>query len=225
MLLPALKDLIKPQWLAVLEALKELGEMTVGDLAKRNKLSYMGAKSHCEALMKAGYLVRTRLPRSEVGRPEILYSLSEKADCLFTQAGPEFTLGLLEETQRIFGKSTPDKLLFQYFTRLQKHWEAELMGIDERAQRAAKLAKLRSKSGYGSIYKAPDIEINGEPAHLPAHLLEIHHPLQSIFEHYPMAIKMELRMLEELIGCKLKRVEVDTGRKAAPHVRFELQLD
>ena len=32
-------------------------------------------------------------------------------------------------------------------------------------------------------------------------------------------------MLEELIGCKLKRVEVDTGRKAAPHVRFELHLD
>lgn len=221
MLLPALKDLIKPQWLAVLEALKELGEMTVGDLAKRNKLSYMGAKSHCEALMKAGYLVRTRLPRSEVGRPEILYSLSEKADCLFSQAGPEFTLGLLEETQRIFGKSTPDKLLFQYFTRLQKHWEAELMGIDELAQRAARLAKLRSKSGYGSIYKAPDIKISGKPAHL----LEIHHPLQSILEHYPMAIKMELRMLEELIGCKLKRVEVDTGRKAAPHVRFELHLD
>jgi len=222
MLLPALQDLIKPQWRTVLEALKERGELTVGDLAKLAKVSYMGAKSHCEALMKSGYLVRTRLPRTEVGRPEILYSLSEKAHSLFVNAGPEFTLSLLQDTERIFGKSTPDKLLFQYFTRLQKHWEAELMGMADLAKRAARLAKLRSKSGYGSIFKAPAIRISEAPTPIPAHLLEIHHPLQSILEHYPMAIKMELRMLEELLGCKLKRVEIDTGRKSAPHVRFEL---
>lgn len=222
MLLPALQDLIKPQWRTVLEALKERGELTVGDLAKLGKVSYMGAKSHCEALLKAGYLVRTRLPRTEVGRPEILYSLSEKAHSLFVNAGPEFTLSLLQDTERIFGKSTPDKLLYQYFTRLQKHWEAELMGIDEFSKRAARLAKLRSKSGYGSIYKAPAIRISEAPTPIPAHLLEIHHPLQSILEHYPMAVKMEQRMIEDLLGCRVKRVEIDTGRKSAPHVRFEL---
>ncbi|MGA0900234.1 MAG: helix-turn-helix transcriptional regulator [Luteolibacter sp.] len=233
MLLPALQDLIKPQWRRVLEALKERGEMTVGDLAKLGNISYMGAKSHCEALMKAGYLVRTRMPRSEVGRPEILYSLSEKAHSLFVESGPEFTLGLLQDTERIFGKSTPDKLLFQYFSRLQEQWGTELKGMAEPDNRAAKLAQLRSKAGYGSLFKKPAITTGSnksslpeqEMTHLAAHLLEIHHPLQSILEHYPMALKMELRMLEELLGCKLKRVEVDTGRKSAPHVRFELPGD
>ena len=222
MLLPALQDLIKPQWRTVLEALKERGEMTVGDLAKLGKVSYMGAKSHCEGLMKAGYLVRTRLPRTEVGRPEILYSLSEKAHTLFVQAGPDFTLGLLQDTERIFGKNPPDKLLFQYFNRIQQEWSSGLEGTDGLEKRAAKLAKLRSKAGYGSLFKKPAITTDEKMTHLPAHLLEVHHPLQAILEHYPMALKMELRMLEELLGSKLKRVELDTGRKSAPHVRFEL---
>ena len=228
MLLPGLQDLIKPQWRVVLEALKERGEMTVTDLAKLNKVSYMAAKSHCEALLKAGYLVRTRLPRVEVGRPEILYSLSERAFSLFVQAGPDFTLGLLQDTERIFGKSTPDKLLFQYFSRLQEEWGGELKSADEPAdtsKRAAKLAKLRNKTGYGSIFKEPSFTTSDTPTHLPAHILEVHHPLQAILDHYPMAIKMELRMMEELLGCKLKRVELDTGRKSAPHVRFELPAD
>ncbi|MDX1679681.1 MAG: MarR family transcriptional regulator [Akkermansiaceae bacterium] len=222
MLLPALQDLIKPQWRTVLEALKERGELTITELSKLNRVSYMTAKSHCEKLTKAGYLVRTRLPRTEVGRPEILYSLSEKAHTLFVQAGPEFTLGLLQDTERIFGKSTPDKLLFQYFSRLQKVWTEELEGLKEPLIRAAKLAKLRSQAGYGSLYRKAAIKTNDDLDHVPAHLLEIHHPLQAVIEHYPMAIKMELRMIEELLGCRVKRVEVDTGRQAAPHVRYEL---
>lgn len=222
MLLPALQDLIKPQWRTVLEALKHHGEMPISELARINRVSYMGAKGHCEALAKAGYLVRTRSPRSEVGRPEILYSLSQKAHCLFLQAGPDFTLGLLQDTERIFGKSTPDKLLFQHFSRLQQGWTAELEGIGDCASRAARLATLRSKAGYGSLFKKPAVTTTDEPVHLPAHLLEVHHPLQAILEHYPMAIKMELRMIEELLGCRVQRVEIDTGREAAAHVRFEL---
>ena len=225
MLLPGLQDLIKPQWRVVLEALKERGEMTVTDLAKLNKVSYMGAKSHCESLLKAGYLVRTRLPRTEVGRPEILYSLSERAYSLFIQAGPDFTLGLLQDTERIFGKSTPDKLLYQYFSRLQEEWSADLAKLEDPSKRAAKLAKLRNKAGYGSIFKEPSFTTQENPTHLPAHLLEVHHPLQAILEKYPMALKMEQQMIEALLGCRVKRVELDAGRKSAPHVRYELPSD
>jgi len=215
MLQPPFQDLIKPQWRTVLEALKRHGELPISELAKLNKVSYMGAKAHCEALTKAGYLLRTRLPRAEVGRPEILYSLSEKADALFVRIGVEFTLGLLEDTKRIFGESTPDKLLFQHFQRLQQLWATELEGLSEPVERASRLAKLRSKAGYDSTLRKATTKA-------PAHLLETHNPLQEIFRHYPRAATMELRMLEELLGCRLQRREVETGRAAAPHVRFEL---
>lgn len=219
MLLPAFQDLIKPQWRTVLEALKQRGQLPISELARLNKVSYMGAKSHCEALTKAGYLVRTRLPRSAVGRPEILYGLSAKADCLFVQAGMEFTLGLLEDTRRIFGESTPDKLLFQYFQRLQQSWSTALKELQEPVERASKLAKLRSKEGYASTFNKSSSKATPS---LPSHLFETHNPLQEIFSNYPRAVTMELRMLEELLGCRLKRVEVDTGRGASPHIAFEL---
>jgi len=222
MLLPAFQDLIKPQWRTVLEALKTRGELPVSELARLNGVSYMAAKSHCEALTKAGYLVRSRLPRTEVGRPEILYSLSDKASSLFVQAGMEFTLDLLENTRRIFGESTPDKLLFQYFQKLQQSWAHELEGVDGPTGRAAKLAKLRCKAGYASTFSKSPKPSPHLPKPLPDHLFETHNPLQQVFEHYPRAVTMELRMLEELLGCRLKRVEVDTGRKAAPHIAFEL---
>lgn len=215
MLLPAFQDLIKPQWRAVLEALKRHGELPISELAAHNQLSYMGAKAHCEALQKAGYLVRTRLPPSGVGRPEILYSLSAKADLLFVRSGPQFTLDLLEDTKRIFGESTPDKLLFQHFSRLQKQWADALGDLAEPAARATKLAKLRSVAGHGCFF----VEASGEH---PAHLLELHNPLHEIFLHYPRAATMELRMLEELLECRLKRRVIETGREAPAHLAFDL---
>lgn len=68
-------------------------------------------------------------------------------------------------------------------------------------ERAAKIAKLNSMSGYGSIFKAPAIRISDDPTPIPAHLLEVHHPLQSILEHYPMAVKIGLRTMGDLLGC------------------------
>lgn len=215
MLLPAFQDLIKPQWRTVLEALKQEGELPISALADRNRVSYMGAKAHCEALHKAGYLLRTRLPPSGVGRPEILYSLSPKAESLFVQAGPEFILDLLADTQRIFGGSTPDKLLYQHFSRLQQGWSRQLQELDQPEERAIKLATLRSSAGHGCSYHAAS-------ANQAAHLLELHHPLQRVLDTYPRAATMELRMLEELLGCRLQRRLIETGREAAPHVAFEM---
>ena len=96
MLLPVFQDLIKPQWRAVLEELKLSGGLPVSELARRLDASYMAVKQQCEELKKLGYLDRSRIPRTAVGRPEIFYSLSVKADALFPEAGLRFTLEILQ---------------------------------------------------------------------------------------------------------------------------------
>ena len=103
MLQPVFKDLVKPQWRLALETLKQTGGLTIRELAETLKCSYMAAKSHCEHLTKHGYLKRSRIPRTEVGRPEIFYSIGPKADTLFPQAGDDFALAMLEECQLMFG--------------------------------------------------------------------------------------------------------------------------
>ncbi len=214
MLLPVFRDLIKPQWRTVLEELKRSGGLPASDLSRALGISYMAAKSHCEDLTKSGYVIRTRLPRTEVGRPEIFYSLGTKSDALFPQAGIDFTLDLLEEAKRMYGESMPEKLLFQYFQNRQDLWSKTLSKLPSTAEKASKLAKLREKDGCSSTCEC-------EPG-APIRIVELHNPLQRLFESYPRTAAMEQRMIEQLLGSRVTRTEIPGGRESSPRVVFEI---
>jgi predicted ArsR family transcriptional regulator len=216
MLLPAFQDLIKPQWRTVLAELKGSGAMSVSELARHAGASYMAVKQHCEELHKLGYLDRSRVPRTAVGRPEIFYSLNPKADALFPQAGVDFTLELLSGLKGLTSESMPEKLLFQYFQKLQTRWLPILEKLPTLEEKARKLAKLRA--GVGGTIRCQSHDGAGLA------LEEAHNPLQRVFEQYPRAVAMELRMMETLLNVKITRRELPGGRSAQPRVIFELPL-
>ena len=214
MILPACRDLIKPQWRTILENLKRSGGLPVNDLAREAGSSYMATKIHCEALTKADYLIRTRLPRTEIGRPEIFYSLATKADALFPQAGVDFTLALLEELKLMYGESAPEKLLFQYFQKQLERLLPPLAKFTSTVDRAIGLSALREKEGGSSYCECvPD---------QPLRIVECHNPLQRIFTRYPRAVAMELRMIEQGLGSHVTRSETPGGRESPPTVVFEI---
>jgi predicted ArsR family transcriptional regulator len=215
MLLPVFQDLIKPQWRKVLEMLKEEGGLPVSEIARRLGCHYMTIKPHCDELVNLGYVLRTRVPRAEVGRPEIFHSLSAKADALFPQAGVGFTLEMLEEVRLMFGETAPEKLLFQYFQKRFEQLAAVLDKIEGLEKKALKLAALRAKDGCSSRF-----ENDGSG---PPRLLEPHNPLQRVFERYPRAQAMETRMLEQLLDVKLLRKELPGGREGMPRIVFEFR--
>lgn len=214
MLLPVFRDLIKPQWRAVLEELKLSGGMPVSDLAKCTGGSYMAVKTHCEELTKSGYLVRTRLPRTEVGRPEIFYSLSAKSDALFPEAGAAFAMELMEELRLMYGDNAPEKVLFQYFQKQYERLAKVLDKIPEKPAKAVKLAAIRQKDGCAS-----ECECEAGQA---IRILEIHNPLQRVFEAFPRAAAMEVRMIEQLLGARVIRHELPGGRESQPRIVFEI---
>lgn len=208
------RDLVKPQWVSTLEELKLSGGLPVSELARRLEASYMAVKQYCEDLKKLGYLERSRVPRTEVGRPEIFYRLTLKADALFPQAGTVFTLEILESLRPIFGENAPDRLLFQYFQQQQEQWLPKLAKAKSLVEKATLLAGLREKSGcFGRCKFDPEKGFRIE---------EYHHPLQRIFEKYPRAITMELRMIEQLLGTKVVRREIAGGRAGPARVDFEV---
>jgi predicted ArsR family transcriptional regulator len=214
MLLPVFQDLIKPQWRAVLEELKLSGGLPVSELSRRVDASYMAVKQQCEELKKLGYLDRSRIPRTAVGRPEIFYSLGVKSDALFPQAGGAFTLDLLQDLKVLFGENTPDKLFFQYFQKLYEKWQPLVAAEPSPAAKAGKLVALRNKEGnFGR---------SGEVADGGLCIEEFHNPLQRIFEIYPRAAAMELRMIEQLLGTRVVRREISGGRSGQPRVVFDI---
>ena len=214
MLLPVFKDLIKPQWRAVLEALKLSGAQSVSELARQVEASYMAVKQHCEELKKIGYLDRSRVPRTAVGRPEIFYSLSAKADALFPQSGVEFTLEILDELKGLFGENTPDKVLFQHFQKQQAKWQPVIAKARTVAEKVDKLVGLRIKQGCC-------IRFNND-SEAGYSIEEFHNPLQRLFDQYPRAVVMEQRMIEELLGLRVVRRELTGGRAGQPRVVFEV---
>ncbi len=211
MLLPVFKDLVKLQWRVVIEALKRSGGLPVSDLVKHTGGSYMAVKTHCEELTAAGYLVRTRLPRTEVGRPEIFYSLATAADSLFPQADAGFALELLDEVKRMFGETAPEKILFQHFQKRFEQLAGILDKIDDSGRKLEKLASIRTKEGCASF---PETD--------PPRLVELHNPLSRVFERYPRAAAMEQRMIGQLLGCRVIRRELSGGIEGTPRVVFEI---
>jgi predicted ArsR family transcriptional regulator len=214
MLLPVFKDLVKRPWRIALEELKRSGGMSVSELARKTGSSYMAVKTHCEALTRAGYLLRTRLPRAGIGRPEIFYNLALKADALFPQVGVDFTLELLDSIRLMFGESAPDKLLFQHFQKQLASMGPHHANDSSTADKAVKLAAHREKLGGTSRCEC-------DPGQ-PVRIVELHNPLQRVFEHYPRAVAMELRMFEQWFGSRVVRQEHPGVREAPPTVVFEI---
>lgn len=212
MFLPGFRDLVRPQWVGILEELKMRGSLPVPELARCLEMSYMGIKQHCESLHQLGYLERIRVPRAEVGRPEISYRLAPKADALFPQAGVSLSLVLLEQMKQLVGSNAPEKLLFQYYQDLQAQWQNRLQRAKSLVEKATLLAGLREKEGCFSRCSY-DVKSGFR-------MEEFHHPMWAIFESFPAAILMELRMMEQLLGTKIERRVIPGGRSGPSRVEF-----
>lgn len=197
----AFRELSKPQLLNLIEAIKKSQGMVVSDLAAELEMSYMGVKQHCEKLEVMGYLQTWRVPRNGVGRPEKLYKLTSKCDALFPQPGSNLILNVMEGMQQFFGESSPEKIFFHHFEKLRDEWSATINKGKSLVEKATRLADLRDKSGCFSRCKY-DVEFGFR-------IEEYHNPLQDLFKAYPSLINQEIRMMEQLLGSKVKRQEVE----------------
>ncbi len=208
----ALRDIARPTYAEILEALKRSDGMAVSELAKELKMSYMGVKQHCVNLEKKGYLKTWRVPRTQVGRPEKLYRLTEACEELFPQAGPTLTLNLLKGVKKLYGESAPEKMLFHHFEDQRQRWSAKMKGVNSLAEKATKLAELRDAEGCFS--KCSYDSQTG------LRIEEFHHPMAKIYEQYPSALRMEVQMMEQLLGSRMSRKVVE-GAKGRELVVYE----
>ncbi len=200
------REMMRPSYAAILEALKRSDGMPISDLARELKMSYMGIKQHCLNLVEMGYLREWRVPREkkEVGRPEKLYQLTNQCDELFPVAGVALSLAILEGVKSLYGESAPEKLLLQHFQNLQNQWTPKIRAGKSLVEKATRLSDLRDQHGWFSrCHYDPEIGFRIE---------EFHNPLTPVYTSYPNAVRMEVQMMEKLLGTKIDRSEVSTGK-------------
>ena len=211
--IPAFWDLIRPRWREVLFELKISGAMPASELSTKLGGSYMAARKSCEDLVKSGYLNRTRQAGKIVGRPEIIFSLSEKASHLFPQCGPGFTLELLDLVKRMHGESAPERLIFQYFQVLKTRCQPAMQAADTMEKKAIMLMDLREADGC--IWRLDEVAAGF------VRIVEYHNPMQAIFAKYPRVVQMEQGALGEIMGAKCGRSELPALKEEQARVVLE----
>lgn len=190
--------------------------MPASDLSARLGGSYMAARKSCEDLVKLGYVTRTRQTGKIVGRPEIIFSLSEKSAQLFPQCGPTFTLELLETMQRIHGENAPERLMFQYFQNLKTKYRAAVSAVGALPEKTLLLQDMRAADGC--IWRIDEVTAEF------ARIFEYHNPLQAVFNKYPRVIQIEQGALGEIMDVKCSRTKLPSlkGEPARAVIEFEL---
>ena len=185
----------RSQRMRIIDALKKTQGLSVNELGQRLKLSYMGIKQHCDELERSGYVDTWRRPKP-VGRPEMVYRLTEKAHAFYPSGANAMTIELLQAANRLYGHAAGEKLLYSVFAAKTSEYMRKVRG-DSVLEHAESLAKIRSQEGYMS-------EISTEPR---VAIVEYHSPISDLLEAFPLVRRLEREMVERILGTHVQREE------------------
>lgn len=205
-----IRQIGRSQRLDILTALKRYGSMTVKEMATGFRMSYMGIKQHCLDLEKDGYLDTWRRP-SPVGRPELLYRLTDRALELFPGGSNVLTLGVLNAVERTYGPAAPTKILYSLYTQQAETYRQRITGTTTEA-RAEALAGMRDADGYMAEFEQdepPGTNGSGPPARPPGsvRIVEHHSPVEDLLRRFPILARLERELFERVLGCPARREE------------------
>lgn len=183
--------------LRVLNELKRTQGLCVADLATRIGMSYMGIKGICLDLEKRG-LLDTWRQAQKIGRPHMLYRLTQRAHDLFPTASNTMTIEALEASRKLFGPTAPEKLLLVVFQQKAEHYRAKLKG-ETLAERAKWLARLRDHDGHMA-----ECETDAAGA---VRIVEHHSPILDLLRAFPLVARLETDLFQRLLGAPVQREE------------------
>ena len=186
--------------LRVMNELKRTQGLCVAALAARMGMSYMGVKGVCLDLEKRGLLDTWRSPQP-IGRPLMLYRLTERAHDLFPTTSNAMTIDVLTAAQKLFGPAAAEKLLLVAFQKTAADYAVRMKGRTP-AERAKWLARLRDHDGYMAESAAVDGAVR---------IVEHHSPILDLLRAFPLVARLESEMFARLLGVPVVREETSAA--------------
>ena len=200
----AVENILKESRSAIIDLLKINGAMSVERLALELEVTKVNIRRHLSLLESDG-LIAHEVEHHDRGRPRFLFSLTEKARCLFPQIYDEFARDVLVQIQRTFGDDGLRKVLGARADELigQLKIEFEGLNFDERVKR---LAKVMTAKGYlAEARRMKDGSYRLRQRNCPTERVAVSHP--HICEE-------ELRVYRETLGCEvLRECHIVTGSR------------
>jgi predicted ArsR family transcriptional regulator len=140
----------------ILEHLQRHGRATVKELGQLLHLTSTGIRQHLTVLERDG-LVLAREERGRVGRPTLVYTLTEKAESLFPKGYDELATALLEEIRAEEGSERLYQLLQRVAQRLAESLRERVQG-KSLSQRVEETALILQEQGCLVDWEQRDAE-------------------------------------------------------------------
>lgn len=178
----------------ILRRLKERGPATIADLAEYLGVAPMTVRHHLNALLAQG-LVRSETVRRSVGRPALVFLLTEAGEEVFPHKYLRLTERLLEELK----SSVPPEVIEMIFTRMAQgmaeEYRQRLIGLPMEARMAA-LVELLGEEGFMAQW---------ERAERGYRLTEYNCPYFHVGQHHPEVCRFDQSLISNMLEAAVEK--------------------
>jgi len=199
---------------AVLYALRRRGQATAADIARQLHMTPSGARQHLAALVDEGLAEATERPRpaGQRGRPQLEYTVTDKADGLFPKAYGELTnelLGYVADADA----ALVDTLFQRRRDERVRNATARLAKCRSLRARVAELSRILDDDGYLATWE----EISGG-----FRIIEHNCAIWAVAQRYGQACTSEIDFIRTVLpGANVERVQHMVA--GAPHCAYEVR--
>ncbi|MFC2036496.1 helix-turn-helix transcriptional regulator [Chloroflexota bacterium] len=181
----------------ILEILKEERQATVEDLAQRLELTPMTIRHHLNVLQAQNLVAATTVRRSQkVGRPRLVYTLTEAADELFPQSYGELARHLVSEIKETMGPEEAEDIFRGIAERIAGEAPPPSAG-QSFEDRLDQVADFLGQRGFIFRWEKTD---EGYV------LANINCPYRHVTREHPEVCTMDTELLQQLLGVEPQRL-------------------
>jgi predicted ArsR family transcriptional regulator len=195
----------------IMAILKEERQATVEDLAQRLELTPMTIRHHLNVLQAQNLVEASKVRRSKkVGRPRLVYTLTDAADDLFPQGYGELARHLVSEVKETVGVEEAEEIFRRVADRVAKHAPAAVPG-QSFEERLAQVIDFMEEQGFISRWERSD---DGYV------ITNINCPYRIVSRDHEEVCIMDTEILTQLLGVVPQRMS--SMQEGEPSCRFLL---
>ncbi|WP_421889002.1 helix-turn-helix transcriptional regulator [Marinoscillum sp.] len=192
--------------------LKMHGAQPASALAGKIGLTNEGARQHLMRMAEEGWIS----PESQskgVGRPVILYQITESGNGLFPDTHAELTVQLLTSVRALFGQAGLDRLIQTREQVTLQQYQSGVEGMDRLEDRLDYLVGIRSQEGYmAEWYQDGDLYF----------LVENHCPICAAAMQCQGLCRAELQNFRQTLGDRVRVERVDHIVQGARRCAYQI---
>jgi predicted ArsR family transcriptional regulator len=196
----------------ILSRLQRQPGLAAGDLAEHFELS-LGAVRHHLAILERDGLIQSESVRKPIGRPCMVYELTELGEESFPKQYDRLSNALLDTLEEEHGAQGLRAFLRKVADRLIKRAGLDMKPDASIEERAGYLVEIMDREGFSLNWQRDDNELR---------IIQHSCPYQSVVGKHPEICQLDEQVIQTVMGQTTERVEHRSKGECACVFRIDL---